>query len=137
MRLPFLQKLNLGEGKMNDNKCCPMEEYANQTHLKFGFWSSAPGDGRWTLDGVVHYEGQDFRTEKGYQTYKDAGFNMIQLGNTVLAHQLELGNSNPITKEQFLQKNLAALQAVNKVGFDEICISDYRFTNILSKKIGV
>lgn len=121
---------------MNDKKRCPMEEYANQTHLKFGFWSSAPCDGRWTLDGVVHYEGQDFRTEEGYQTYKDAGFNMIQLGNTVLPHMLELGNSNPITKEQFLQKNLAALQAVNKVGFDEICISDYRFTNIFSRKIG-
>ncbi len=118
------------------SKISPLKEYKKSNGLKFKFWSSTPTDGIWTLDNIVYYEGQDFRTYEKYAEYKAAGFNMAHLGNTVLAHQLEIGKPEPITKEQFLQKNLKALQAVNEVGFDEICISDYRFTNILSRKEG-
>ena len=118
------------------SKISPLKEYDKTNGLKFKFWSSTPNDGIWSLDGVVYNEGQDFRTCEKYAEYKAAGFNMAHLGNTVLAHQLEIGKPEPITKEQFLEKNLKALQALNEVGFDEIDISDYRFTNILSRKVG-
>lgn len=103
--------------------------YSKNAELKFDYWGSGPTDGIYRLDGVEYFAGKDFRTVEDFQTFKDAGFNILHLGSSVRA-------DNVSSKEEYDAANLEALQAANEVGFDQIVISDWRIATTLSKTAG-
>lgn len=107
----------------------------NNSNKKFEFICSGPTDGISKMDDVV-IKRCDYRTKENYQIAKDCGFNCLHLGNNILPHQLEMGKPGEITLEEFKAKNDKALEAMNSVGFDTIIMSDYRYTNSLSRKQG-
>lgn len=103
--------------------------YGSDTQYQFDYWGSGPSDGIYRDKGVEYYAGKDFRTVEDFQVFKDAGFNILHLGSHVRA-------DNVSSKEEFDAANLAALQAANQVGFDQIVISDWRVSSNLSKQAG-
>ena len=102
---------------------------------QFQFWCSGPTDGISMIDNIVTKR-EDYRTRENYKIAKDCGFNCIHFGNNILSHQLEMGKPGVITQEEFKKKNDNALAAMNEVGFRFAVISDYRYTNFLSRKHG-
>ncbi len=50
--------------KEEESKTPP--EYSQNSALKFQFWSDAPTDGIYRIDGVEYYTGKDYRTEEQY-----------------------------------------------------------------------
>lgn len=102
----------------------------NDSGLRFQFFGNGgPNNGKYYIDGVEYVGGEDRRTVEGYQEYKDAGFNWLHLGSSIVVHF-------SATKEEFLEKNLKYLQNANEAGFETIEISDYRFTDTLSRLEG-
>lgn len=109
-----------------DNKQIP--DYSKENGLKFNYFGSGPTDGIINLDGEQIIN-DDYRTIENYQIFKEAGFNWLLLGSYVRPDNCD-------SKEDFLKKHGQALANMNEVGFDHIIISDYRFTNILSRVDG-
>ena len=103
-------------------------DYSEDNGLRFNYFGTGPSDGIINIDGNQIYN-PDHRNKESYQVFKDAGFNWALIGSYI---RPDICSS----KEDFLAKNGAAIDALNEVGFDYIILSDYRFTNVLSRLDG-
>ncbi len=93
---------------------------------QFDFYGyNSPTDGKYYVDGVEYFYGEDFRNVKRYKEYKDVGFNILLLQHC-----------NAYNGEEFETSacNKCMTEAV-KAGIDKIIVSDTRLKDLAEEKI--
>ncbi len=119
----------VGCGGENDYNGTLLPDYST-SDKSFDFYAyRAMIDGTYNIDGVKYYPTEEYKenflTEKAYQTYKDAGFNMMMVSgiNAYLGEGWE-GSACQ-----------TAMKMTYATGIKKIIIKDQRITNYLSQDI--